>query len=94
MSKTEWSYLLAAGFAFWWLAARLDRLGRQLEWVSYLVRREMAELLGNEERVKELLEEWEVEKAAAKMETRQMWLGAALFGAGALAWWWYTVGQH
>jgi Na+/proline symporter len=36
--KTEWTYLLIAGFAWWWLAARLDRLGKQLEAVSYLVR--------------------------------------------------------
>jgi hypothetical protein len=95
MSKTElWSYLLIAGCGWWWLAARLDRLGRQLEWVSHRVQREMAELAGREDRVQELNEEWEAAQAAAKMETRQMWLGAALFGAGALAWWWFTVGQH
>jgi hypothetical protein len=94
MSKTEWSYLLAAVGAYWMLMVRLDRLGRQLGWVSYLVRREMAELLGNEERAEELLEERESDQAAAKMETRQTWLGAALFGAGVLAWWWFTAGQH
>jgi hypothetical protein len=40
MSNTEWTYLLVAGFAWWWLAARLDRLGKQLEAVSHLVRQE------------------------------------------------------
>jgi hypothetical protein len=95
MSKTEWGYLLPGlfiFFCFFWFANRLDRLGRQLKWVSHRVQREIAELAGNEDRVQELNEEWEGVKAAAKMETRQTWLGVALFGAAALVWWWYTVG--
>jgi hypothetical protein len=58
MSKVpEWAYLLVAGaaFALSWLAWRLDRLGKQLEAVSSLIRQEMAELLGNEDRAREIL---------------------------------------
>jgi hypothetical protein len=94
MSKTEWTHLLVAAAVIWWFAARLDRLGRQLEAVSHLVRREMAQLMGKQARVKELLEEREQDRAAEKMEKRQTWLGLALFGAAALAWWWFTSGQH
>jgi hypothetical protein len=58
MSKADWGYLLLAWFfVFWWFAARLDRLGRQLEYASNRISREMAELLGNEERANELREE-------------------------------------
>jgi hypothetical protein len=47
MSKTDWSYLLVGAFLVWWFAARLDRLGKQLEAVSMLVGIEMAEVVGN-----------------------------------------------
>ena len=43
MSNVEWTYLLIAGCAWVW---------------SSLVRQEMAELAGNEERTNEPLEEW------------------------------------
>ena len=91
MSKTDWTYLLVGGFVLWWFAARLHRLGRQLEYSTYRILREMAELQGKKDRAKELREELEQNRAAAKMETRQTWLGLALFGAVALAWWWFTA---
>ena len=90
MSQVEWIYLHAA-FAFWW---RLERLGKQLEAVSHLVRQEMAELLGNEDRVEELLEEWRQDRVEQKKANRQFLITWGVVGAGALAWWWYTVGQH
>ena len=76
------------------VAARLDRLGKQLEAVSHLVRQEMAELLGNEDRVEELLEEWRQDRVEQKKANRQFLITWGVVGAGALAWWWYTVGQH
>jgi hypothetical protein len=90
MSKAEWVYLLVA-FAFWW---RLDRLGKQLEAVSHLVRQEMAELLGNEDRVQEMLEEWRQDEAEQKKANRQTLIAYGVVGAVALAWWWYSIGQH
>jgi hypothetical protein len=56
MSKTtDWTYLLLVGFLAWCFMARLDRLGKQLHYGSYRIRREMAELLGNEENRRELI---------------------------------------
>jgi hypothetical protein len=49
MSNTEWTYLLVAGFAWIWLAWRLDRLGKQLAAVSMLLQIEMAEVVGNKD---------------------------------------------
>jgi hypothetical protein len=91
MSKADWGYLLLTWlFVVWWFAARLDRLGRQLEYVSNRVRRETAELVGNKERATELREEgdqdWQEHKKAARQET----IGFGFIGAGGLAWWWYT----
>jgi hypothetical protein len=94
MSNTEWTYLLVAGCAWWWLAARLDRLGKQLEAVSHLVREEMAELVGNKDRAKELLEEWTQDQAEEKKDKRRFWITWGVIGAAALAWWWFTAGQH
>ena len=86
--------MLIAGFARLWLAARLDRLGKQLEAVSALVRQEMAELVGNEERANELLEEWRQDRDAGKKATRQVWITWGVIGAGALAWWWFSTGRY
>jgi type VI protein secretion system component VasF len=89
--KVELIYLLTA-FAFWW---RLDRLAKQLEAVSYLVRQEMAELVGNEERARELRDEWKQDQDEQKKAIRRMWIFmAGVIGASALAWWWFTVSQH
>ena len=89
--KVELIYLLTA-FAFWW---RLDRLAKQLEAVSHLVRQEMAELVGNEERARELRDEWKQDQDEQKKAIRRMWIFmAGVIGASALAWWWFTVSQH
>jgi hypothetical protein len=89
--KVELIYLLTA-FAFWW---RLDRLGKQLEAVSHLVRQEMAELVSNEERARELRDEWKQDQDEQKKAIRRMWIFmAVVIGASAFAWWWFTVSQH
>jgi streptomycin 6-kinase len=90
MSKFEW-IMLVVGFAFWW---RLDRLGKQLEAVSHLVRQEMAELVGNEDRVQEMLKVWRQEEAEQKKANWQSLIAYSVLGAGALAWWWFTTGQN
>jgi type VI protein secretion system component VasF len=91
MSKVpEWTYLLVAGaaFALSWLAWRLDRLGKQLEAVSSLIRQEMAELLGNEDRAREILNEWKENRAEQK-KLAPHWIVWAVIGAVALAYWWF-----
>ena len=77
MSNAEWTYLLIAGCAWVWLS---------------LVRQEMAELVGNEERANELLEEWKEDRDAAKKANRQFWITWGVIGAGALAWGWFGAG--
>jgi hypothetical protein len=84
-------YLLVAGFVWlWW---RFNRLGKQLEAVSTLVREEMAELLGNEERAEELRREWKQDRDEEKKANRQMWITWGVIGAVALAWWWFTTSR-
>jgi hypothetical protein len=86
MSAAEWAYLLVGGFAFYWLAARLERLGSQIEAACSELQVEMAKLLGNEERAIELLDEWKQARAEAKKEQRQgAWIvaeGLALVAGG------------
>jgi hypothetical protein len=50
---------------------RLDRLGKQLEAVCAVLQVEVAELLGNEDRVNEILKERRQEHAEQKKANRQ-----------------------
>jgi hypothetical protein len=97
MSKIpDWFYLLVAvvAFALSWLAARLDRLGKQLEAVSASIREEMANLQGNEERASEILKEWKEDRDWQKKNAPRYWLMWAIIGVAAFGWWWWSVGQH
>ena len=88
MSAAEWAFLIAGGFAFYWLVARLDRLGSQIEATCSELQVQMAELLGNEERANELREAWKQVRAEAKKEQRQgVWIvaGGLALVAGGLA---------
>jgi hypothetical protein len=62
---------------------RLDRLGKQLEAVCAVLQVEMAELLGNENRVNEILKERRQEHAERKKANRQFWITWGFIGAGA-----------
>jgi hypothetical protein len=55
---------------------------------------EMAELVGNEDRAKEILQERQEDRDEAKKANRQFWITWSIIGAGALAWWWFTAGQR
>jgi hypothetical protein len=93
MSKADWTYALLGAFCLYWVMTRLDRLGRQLEYTSNRIRREMAELQGKEKRTNELREEgdqeWKEHKKAARREEFGIF---AFIGAIAL-WLWYSS-QH
>jgi hypothetical protein len=87
--SNDWIYFIFAGLAAWlWLAWRLNRLGKQLEAVSMLVRIEMAEVVGNEERANELYEERRQDLAEQKKARLQFWITWGVIAAAALAWWW------
>jgi hypothetical protein len=91
MSKADWGYLLLAWlYVFWWFATRLDRLGRQSEYETFLIRREMAELLGKERRADELREEDDGNEQERKKARQQETIVFGVTSAGMFAWWWYT----
>jgi hypothetical protein len=93
MSKTtDWTYLLLVGFLAWCFMARLDRLGKQLHYGSYRIRREMAELLGNEDRVNQLNKEWDQDEKEQRKTNRRELIGFIILGALALAW--FAATQH
>jgi hypothetical protein len=57
MSNAEWTYVLVAGFAFWIVLRRFDRLGKQLEAVCTALKIEVAKSAGNKERADEMFVE-------------------------------------
>src|SRR5262245_36687003 len=101
MSKTDSLFaVFAVLVAGYWLESRFNRLealGKQLLRLSHLVRQEMAELAGKEDRVDRLRKEYAEDLALlARLETRQGLLGWALLGivgALALAWWFFTAAR-
>jgi len=99
MSKTEWAgLLLFAGFALWMIVDRLERLGKQLAWMTTRLREDMAELAGKSERARELREEWRRDQDAEREEKRYTLITHLIIwgvvGAAVLAWWWFSAGQH
>src|SRR5262245_12277256 len=91
MSKADWGYLLLAGLAVaHQFGIRLDQLGRQMEYETYLIRQEMAQLLGKEKRADELREEDDRDGAERAKARRLEPIGFLITGAAMLAWWWYT----
>jgi hypothetical protein len=88
----DWFFLLVAAgaFALSWLAARLDRLGKQLEAISASVREEMAKLHGDGARAHEIVREWQEDRAWQKKNIRPRWMIWAGIGAASLAGWWFT----
>jgi hypothetical protein len=79
-----------ARVALWWFGMRLDQLGRQMEYESSLVRREMAELLSSEKRACELREEDDRDEQRRKKTRRQETIGFFILLAAVWGWWWYT----
>ena len=53
-----------------------------------LLRIEMAEVVGNEERANELYEEQRQDRAEEKEAKRQFWITWGVIAAGVAAWWW------
>jgi hypothetical protein len=93
MSKTtDWTYFLIVGFLAWVFVVRLDRLGKQMHYGSYRIRREMAELLGKQDRVDELNKEWDQDEKEQKKERRRELIGFIILCAVALVW--FVATQH
>jgi hypothetical protein len=62
---------------------RLDRLSRQLDAVCASIKEE---LVPDEERKREILEEWKNDRREAAKEVRQFWIFWGIIGAAVLAW--------
>lgn len=90
--KTDWTFLLLVGGLGWVLLVRLDRLSNQLHYGSYRIRREMAELLGKQDRVDELNKEWDRDEKEQKKERRREWIGFIILCVVALVW--FLATQH
>ena len=67
--------------------ARLDRLGKQLEAVSTLIRSEVART--PEER-DDVTREWRENKKQEAKAARQFWVFWSIVGAGVLGWYAFT----
>jgi Sec-independent protein translocase protein TatA len=92
MGKTDWTTLLVVGLLVWVFLARLDRLGKAMDYGSYRIRREMAELLGKQDRVDELNKEWDQDEKEQRKERRREWIGFIILCAVALVW--FVATQH
>ena len=84
MSRFELAVLVLV--LTWMFLARLDRIGRATDYSSYCVRREMAELLGKQDRANQLKEEWERGVKEQRRERRRERIGFIIFVALALVW--------
>jgi hypothetical protein len=90
--KTDWTTFLLVGLLVWVFLARLDRLGKQLHYGSYRIRREMAELLGKQDRADELNKEWDQDVKEQRRTKRQELIGFIILCAVALVW--FVATQH
>lgn len=79
-------FYIVVGVAVFFMAWRLDRLGRQLEAVSVGIKAEVAELLGASGRADEMLREWSEDRKQAKKETRQMLIFWGVIGTLYIGW--------
>ena len=75
-------YVLIFG-ALLLVIARLDRLGRQFEAVSALIR---SELVTDEHRKDEIISEWKNAQKETAKEARRFWIFWSIVGAVVLGW--------
>jgi hypothetical protein len=89
MSDEHWMIFVVVGVLTAMIMARLDRLGKQLEAVSALIRSDLAR--SAEER-DEIIGEWKDSKQQAAKDARQFWTFWGVVGAAALGW--YLFAQY
>jgi hypothetical protein len=91
MALPEWAPYLAIYIAVAVVLGRLDRLGRQLEAVSSVIRSDLATTA---ERKAELLSNWRDGQQEATKEARQSWVFWGVMGGVALLVWFGTWLRH
>jgi hypothetical protein len=82
MSNEDWTIFIILGVATI-IMARLDRLGKQVEAVSALIRSDVA---GTQEKRDEIMREWKENKKLAAKDARQFWTFWSSVGTGVLGW--------
>ena len=92
---TDATFFFLAALAGWfWLMWRFEQLRKQLKAVCDVLKIEIAQSAGNEERANELLQEWRENRAEQKKEDRRSWIVLGFWAAAGFAYWWFTQGQH
>jgi hypothetical protein len=89
MSDEHWTIFVIVGVIAVMIMARLDRLGKQLEAVSAIIRSDLAR---TEEERDGVLREWKEDKQQAANDARQFWTFWGLVGAAGLGW--YTLTHY
>jgi len=87
MDKIQFLFLVALILGLVW---QVYSLGKHLDLVSSAIRREMATLVGNHDRARELVEERRLELEAQRKVGRSILITLGVIGAAALAWSWFT----
>ena len=83
MSDEHWTLYIIIFAATALLMARLDRLGKQLEAVSTLIRSDVAR---TKEQCDEIHREWKENQQQATKDARQFWTFWGIVGAAAAGW--------
>ena len=93
MTDTTFFFLTALG-GWFWLIWRFEQLRKQLKAVCDALKIEIAQSACNEERANEILRERRENRAEEKRDTLHSLIIWGVIGAGMLAYWWFTAGQH
>jgi hypothetical protein len=87
MTDEQWTFIFIIFVGVMLIMARLDRLGRQLEAVSALIRSDVAR---TQEERDEVMRDWKENKQQEAKDVRQFWTFWSIVGAGVLGWYVFT----
>jgi hypothetical protein len=87
MSDDHWIIFIIVGVMGTMIMARLDRLGKQVEAVSAIIRSDLARTEGERDNI---LREWKENQQQAANDARQFWTFWSIVGATALGWYVFT----
>lgn len=83
MSDEHWAIFIFVWVMATYILARLDRLGKQVEAVSAMIRSDIAH---TQEERDVIMREWKENQQQAAKEARQFWIFWGIVGAAALGW--------
>jgi hypothetical protein len=83
MSDEHWAIIIIVWVMTTYILARLDRLGKQVEAVSAMIRSDIAR---TQEERDVIMREWKENQQQTAKEVRQFWIFWGIVGAVALGW--------